>query len=297
MELLGAVSMGYRNRDNLLLGDEETADRELLEFKMRGGKSVVEVTSIGLGRDPQALRRAANASGLHVIAGSGWYREDFYPAGLAERSVESLADEIVRDLSVGMGDTGIRAGIIGALYIGSDSPSAAEVKVLQAAARASRRTGAAVSLSFPDRAGLSARKSAFAALQAAGVDPKRVVLGRSDLLVRDPGAIKGLLEMGTHVQFDGLGEYSPLLRRPVTDHHVAEAIVELVKAGIGDRLLLSQAVDSKIALRCFGGRGYAYVVELFVPHLRKLGLTGEQIAVMIEKNPQRLLTLAAPTGR
>jgi phosphotriesterase-related protein len=194
------------------------------------------------------MKRVANATGLHVIAGSGWYHQDLYPSDIAERSAESLTDEIVRDISSGIGDTGVR-------------------KVL-------------------------------ALIQAEGADPKRVVLGCSDTLVRDPGTLKGLLELGAYVQFDGLGEYSPLLRRPVTDHHVAQAIVELITAGFGDRLLLSQGVDSKIALRAFGGRGYTYVVEVFAPHLRELGVTQAQIDTMIEANPQRVLALApARIGR
>ena len=57
LRLLGAVSLGAENRDNWLLTDEKTAIGEINEYKWFGGCSIVDVTSNGLNRDPQALKR------------------------------------------------------------------------------------------------------------------------------------------------------------------------------------------------------------------------------------------------
>ena len=72
--------------------------------------------------------------------GCGWYRTAYYPpeARIDRRSVDDLADELVREASEGVGESGDPAGIIG--EIGTDKPwvSPAEERVHRAAARASR---------------------------------------------------------------------------------------------------------------------------------------------------------------
>jgi hypothetical protein len=59
MDLLGAVSMGSPNRDNWLLQDEKLSIEEVHRFQAAGGSSIVDVTSIGLKRDPEALLRVS----------------------------------------------------------------------------------------------------------------------------------------------------------------------------------------------------------------------------------------------
>ena len=147
IDMLGSVlNMGYRNKDNLILGDEQMAIEELRDYKMQGGNGVVDVTSIGLGRDPQGLRRVANATQIHIIMGSSWYTKDYHPKEMDERSLESLTQEIVRDVTVGVGDSWIRSGIIGAVGTVGNPLIPNEIKVIRASGRASRLTGAAVSL-------------------------------------------------------------------------------------------------------------------------------------------------------
>ena len=103
----------------------------------------MDVTPAGMARDPEWLRGLATASGLHIVMGAGWYRTAYYPveALIDRRSVDDLADEIVREATDGVGETGIKPGIIG--EIGTDKPwvSPSEERVHRAAARASRRTG------------------------------------------------------------------------------------------------------------------------------------------------------------
>ena len=113
LEILERVEMGFVNQDNLRLSDEQTAIAEVSEFKTHGGRTIVDVTSLGLERHPLALRRVANATGLHIVMGTSWYGKPWHPPDMDSRSVESLTDEIVRDVTVGAGDTGIRPGIIG----------------------------------------------------------------------------------------------------------------------------------------------------------------------------------------
>ncbi|MFO1466366.1 MAG: hypothetical protein U1F35_08000 [Steroidobacteraceae bacterium] len=85
---LAAVRSGVWNPDNDFLGDFATAVDEISQYKRGGGGTIVEVSGIRLGRDPWALYRASNASGLNIVMGAGWYQKRYHPANmdqLAER--------------------------------------------------------------------------------------------------------------------------------------------------------------------------------------------------------------------
>ena len=77
----------------------------------------------------------------------------------------------------------------------------------------------------------------------------------------------------------------------------AQAIVKLVQAGYGNQVLLSQDVCTKLQLKKYGGRGYSYVMEFFLPELKRLGLTDEQIHRLMVENPRRILAFIAPVQR
>ena len=128
-----------RSTDNLRLDDAAVISEELKAFQLLGGATVVELTSVDIGRDPTGLRGIAKATGLNVVMGCGYYIGRSHPVDLEQRSVEEIADELERDVVEGVGETGIRAGIIGEL--GVDSLNASEQKVLQAGAAAQQRTG------------------------------------------------------------------------------------------------------------------------------------------------------------
>src|SRR2546426_3746489 len=129
-----------------LSADETVVEPELLAFRDEGGSCLVDLTLPGVGRDPARLARLAERTELHIVMGCGWYRGAYYPpeALIERRSVDDLADELVRECSEGVATTGIRPGIIG--EIGTDKPwvSPAEERVHRAAARAARQTGLAI---------------------------------------------------------------------------------------------------------------------------------------------------------
>ncbi len=293
MGLLDRVLFGHPNRDNWLLADEETAVRELGHFTRQGGGTVVDVTSQGLGRDPLALRRVANATGLHVVMGSSWYRKSWHPPDMAQRSIESLTDEIVRDVRVGVGDTGVRAGIIGEVGTQGDPLTPDEIKVIRASGRASRLTGAAVTLHTTAR--LREQPTVLDLLAEEGADLTRVIVGHSNELAVDLPFMTELLDRGVYIQFDLLGR-NPTVRRRVSDTDVAHGIVDLVEKGYVDRILLSQDVCTKVQLKSYGGTGFSFIHEQFIPYLEALGVTTEQIGAILVSNPRRVLTLEAPRG-
>src|ERR1044072_2929476 len=126
-----------------LTRDEAVMLEELGRYRTAGGSGLVDLTLPGVGRAPGWLRTIAEASGLHVVSGTGWYRTAYYPAEarIERLTAGDLADVLVAEIADGVGDTGVRPGIIG--EIGTDKPwlTPAEERVHRAAARAANRTG------------------------------------------------------------------------------------------------------------------------------------------------------------
>ena len=268
---------------------QDTIVDELRDARRRGAATLVDVTSIGLGRDPRWLRSIASRTGMHVVMGSGWYRSSFYPpeARIDRRTVDDLADEIVAEFEHGVGDTGIRPGIIGEIGTDREWVGAAEERVHRAAARAAQRTGLAVTTHS-----LHARV-AFLQLrlfEEEGLDLGRVVIGHADALpdldyylaILDRGAMLGIDQLGADADPVGAA------REP----RLVEALVELLERGYASQLLLSQDVCHDRRLKANGGFGYTYLQQHFLPKLRTAAVGEGEIAEMTIDNPRRLLALA-----
>ena len=119
---------------DLTMDSIAAATRELGYFHLAGGRALVEMTPRDYGRDPLALRQIAAATGVHIICTTGWHKHKFCQPWVEERSIDDLADEMIRELTVGIDDTGVRAGVIkAASSLNTITP--AEEKVFRAAAR------------------------------------------------------------------------------------------------------------------------------------------------------------------
>ena len=170
--------VGYHwtsNKDNVELKDEEIAVSELKHFVAAGGKTIVDPTNIGLGRDPVGLARIARLTNTHVVMGAGYYIGSTHPDNMDALSQDDIAREIIRDIDVGVGDTGIKAGLIGEVgctYPWWDN----EKKSLRAGVDAQLETGAALMV-HPGR-------SPNSPVEIAEVSTRRVVtcLGLSSVI-------------------------------------------------------------------------------------------------------------------
>jgi predicted metal-dependent phosphotriesterase family hydrolase len=272
-----------------LTRDEPVILEELGRYRAAGGTALVDVTPAGMQRDPEWLRGLATASDLHIVMGAGWYRTAYYPAEarIERRSVDDLADELVREATVGVGETGIRPGIIG--EIGTDKPwiSPAEERVHRAAARASRRTGLAITThAVLSPVGLAQLRL----FEEEGADPSRVVIGHADSYPNLDHYLE-IIRRGATVEFDFLGmSFSAVERHG--EGRVVELVLELLSRGHADRVLLSQDVCHDSQLKRYEGNGYVYLQEVFLPRLRTAGVGDAEIDQLTIKNPRRILTIA-----
>jgi phosphotriesterase-related protein len=287
-------------RDNVVLSDEETAIRELAHFVREGGTTLVDCTVAGIGRDPIAMQRVARATGLHIVQGTGAHVEQTHPTWIDSASVDEVAARFTRDVTEGIDETGVRAGLIGEIGTsgvarGSRSKdgdfTAAEEKVLRGAARASLASGAAVAVHLDPRS-----QSALAVcdvLAEEGVPPDRTVMCHLDANP-DLDYHRAVAERGVYVEYDHFGReyYAAHFGRPYTsDSRRIELLAAMLDAGYERQLLLSQDVCAKIDLRSFGGVGYAHIVGELLPDFRRAGVTEAQLTTMLTDNPRRVLTL------
>lgn len=283
----------YALRDNLLLDDPDLMADELAAFKAAGGQTVVDCTSIGIRRDPLRLREISIRTGLHVVAGCGYYTRDTHPPHVAQATAETLAREMLVDLEEGIDGTGIRAGIIGEIGAG-DPVHPQERKCLEAAAMASALSGCAIQVhTYPW--GFSGLEAADC-LIGAGTEPSRIVVCHTDVVLNMP-YIRQLLERGVIVQFDNFGkEFQCEVAgkgfaggRFAGDDERVRALLALMEDGFADRLLMTTDICLKNLLRRFGGNGYAHILDRIVPRLRAGGVSPAMLEQLLIDNPRRML--------
>ncbi len=287
------------NIDNMIQTDEQLAVKELMHFRLAGGGTIVELSQKGLARDPLALARISRATGLNIVMGSGYYVASSHPADLKKKTEEEIAAEIVRDITSGVGDTGIKSGIIG--EIGCSLPLAdGERKVLRACAIAQRRTGAPINIhpSIDDGALLED----IAELKGAGADLTRVAISHIDGFGYNLKTRLKVLEEGCYVEYDGFGQalyhffYMGRIANAMSDIQKLTDIIELIDKGYLDQILLAQDFCFKCDLAAYGGYGYAHIIRNLLPFMRAKGITEEQIHTLLVENPRRLLEFTPAAG-
>ncbi|GGJ73441.1 hydrolase [Streptomyces camponoticapitis] len=242
---------------------------------------VVELTCRGMGRDPGALARISTASGVPVVAATGWYYEPFHPAELDGASVGELTATLVREIDDGFGDTGIRPGVLGEIGSHGDSPTEPETRALLASAQAAVATGLSVATHAQlGRGGLAQLEL----LTGAGLAPHRISLGHQDLLDA-PSVHRELAASGAYVAFDTVGKESYQ-----SDTVRLRLLLALLEAGHADRVLLSCDISRHAYLRSEGGQGYGHLFRSFLPRVRAAGVSEDLIDLMTRRNPLRFLT-------
>jgi len=281
----------YHSRPTLHQDDAGLAAREAQRFRDVGGSTVVDVTTIGLSPDPNALCDIARATGLNVIAGAGYYREKCLPADVLDKSVDEIADELERWVVEGMYGTEVRAGILGEL--GTMSPIRPfEERQLRAAARVQRMTGVAINVHPAIWAHEHLR--IIDILDDAGADLTRVAISHCDQLI-EPDWHRQIAERGVFLCFDTFGaefEYEGDGTREPTDTERIDCLVRLLDAGRGRQVLLSHDICTRLQLRHYGGKGYDHIPTTIDGRLRTAGASQADVDAMLIANPRRLLTIA-----
>jgi phosphotriesterase-related protein len=274
---------------DLALTDEAAMTRELRYFYTAGGRALVEMSTRDWGRQPGGLARVAAASGVHIVAATGWIRQADYTTWAHDRSAHDLADEMIGEVLEGMREadgtpTRIRAGVLKA---GSSKNRITddERRAFEAVCIAHRETGAAVSTHT--EAGTMGLEQ-VALLRVGGVPAEKILIGHCDRNL-DWAYHLALAQTGVTLGYDQIAKekYFPDAQR-------IAFIARLVAHGFGGQIALSGDLARASYFpehRRWGGPGYTYLLWRFVPWLMESGIAPEQIETMLVDTPRRLLAL------
>jgi phosphotriesterase-related protein len=287
------VAMGEDNHHYPWLFDwpatRENAVRELSEAKAGGVSTIIDLTTPDLGRDVEFVRDVAEASGMHVVVATGIWRD--VPRSFWERDIDRIADIFVRETEVGIGDTGIRAGVI---KVANDAGgvTAEGERVLRGAARACRRTGCPISTHqwAPEEVG----RRQVEIVRDEGAPMDRVCIGHS-ADTTDVDYLESLLREGVYLSMD---RYPGADGRP--DWRQRNATVKaLVDRGWAHKLMLghdhapgpvSVAMLRSGMKRPTEPTRYLFVTTTALPALRADGVPESAIDLMMRDVPRRFLT-------
>lgn len=288
------VSVHSGRPDNQVT-DIDLVIAELAAFRLAGGRSIIEVTPEGIGRDAGKLRTISEQSGVQIVSGIAFYDESTYPGWLRTARIEQIADYFVREIEEGT--DGVRAGLIGELMSHNEPVANAsgyrlhemEERVFIAAALAQKRTGVAISTHAAlGRAG----HAQLDVLERHCADLGRVVIGHCDAHWHDDIDLDldyylPILARGAYCQFDMIG-WTELS----ADTTRADRIAALMALGHAGKVTLSTDTCRLSQMHRNGGRGFDHVWTSFLPELRVRGVTEAQIDSMLVDAPRSILAAA-----
>lgn len=273
---------------------DDAVDR-LNELKAAGIDTIVDPTVLGLGRYIPRIVRIARRTTLNIVVATGLYTFDSLPTYFKMRPPrrgrpDPLVERFVRDIEHGIADTGVRAAI---LKCATDRPGLTRdvERTLRAVAQAHLATGRPITThtNAASHSGLLQQQ----VFREEGVDLSRVVIGHCGD-TDDLAYLRALLDAGSYLGMDrfGLDGFLPPQRR-------IEVVAELCAQGFADRLVLSHdagcfmdVIAGEVADERLGPHPnwhYRYISEAVLPRLRELGVSEDQIDLMLVHNPRRLL--------
>lgn len=266
----------FKNNIDCRLDQYDLICGEMKTLYGLGVRNIIEMTNRYMGRNPQFMLDIMRDSGMNVVACTGYYQHDFFPAHVATTSAETLAQEMIDEIEQGIDGTELKAGIIAEIGSSVDVITPDEAKVFAAAAIAHRETGRPISThtSFSTM-GLEQ----LTLLKSYGVDLSRVVVGHCDLKDNLDNILR-MIEQGAWVQFDTIGKnnYYP-------DEKRIAMLQEIARRGLLDHVMLSMDITRRSHLKANGGPGFDYLLTTFVPMLLEAGFTQADVDLMLRDNP------------
>lgn len=285
-------SAGIRHTYPELLGDPETNLREATEelsLAFAGGiRSIVDVTTLDLGRDARFLAEVSRASGVQIVCATGIWRD--IPRTIAWRTPDVIAGLFEREILEGIEDSGIKAGVI---KVANDAEGVTEAgeRILRGAARASLRTGVPISTHSyaPGRVG----EQQWRIFREENVPPEKVYIGHSNDTT-DFEYLTGLLREGLWLGWDrypggrvvgpGWEERTETLARLVQEGYAAQVML-----GHDWSVVSGTGAHPEGQRRAYNPDGYLFITNRVLPRLRELGVEDADLRRMLVENPARFL--------
>jgi phosphotriesterase-related protein len=258
------------------LEDLSLARAGLAAYKSAGGSALVDCQPDGAGRNAAVLAALSRNSGVAIVGCTGFHLRKYYPPDhwLFDASEAEAGDYFIRELQDGVSESPaggpIRAGFIKVAC--SADLAATPMRLLAAAAEASRQTGAAV-LAHTDQ-GASA-EAILRVLADLGVEPKRLILCHMDKRP-DAGLHQALAQAGALLEYDTFfrPKYDP-------DRNVWPLVERMLADGYSRSVAFGTDLADPGNWRDPGPAG---LPVMLIPRLAALGCAPDVIAALTGKN-------------
>ncbi|WP_121605006.1 phosphotriesterase [Virgibacillus sp. Bac332] len=259
-----------------ILDDEQGMMEELAYFYQAGGRSLIELTNDGMGRDVKRLVRLSEESGVHIVTCTGFYKDPFIPEFAQGWDREQFATHFIKESKEGIEDTGVLPGIIGEVGTSVNEIKPVEKELIIGAGMAGLETGLPISTHTSLGTLGSKQVDMFFAL---GLPKEQIIIGHQDLNPNKEEVLD-VLQSGVYIGFDTIGKKN---YRP--DEERLDFLLDFIERGFHKQIVLSADLTRKSHWHKFGGPGYDLVLNDFIPALKKRGVTETVITDLLVKNP------------
>ncbi|MBB4932827.1 phosphotriesterase-related protein [Lipingzhangella halophila] len=264
---------------------------KLRQFREYGGGTFVDVTGICNGRDVDYYKSLSAKTGVHIVACTGFVGGDTALPFFARASVDYLTRHFVHEITVGIGDTGSRAGVIKVGVSRGGRMTELDQRIYRAAARAAATTGVPILTHLAIDA-----EPAVAIFAEEGLPLDRVLFGHADDGLNSPRTPhEWIFEQGGRIGFDTFGyeteiEDLPFWARPRQER--LDHFLRLLNNGHLDQLLVSADANcSPLGWPGVKGHTVNYIFEDLVPDLRDAGVAEATVTKLLIDNPADFLTI------
>jgi phosphotriesterase-related protein len=272
----------------------EALAAKLHEFRNHGGRTIVDSTGMFHGRDLKLYEALSRSTGVHIIASTGLGPEEELGGYFltpqtnpptpwpAEKFADLFGKEVTEGMVVPRVERRAAAGIV-ATVADRAGMTPTEESLFRGSARAAKDNGVPVSIRF----GADVLHDLDIVLDEQ-IAADRVLVGGLDRTDAKGSAVE-VADRGAFVGIDhvGLNDHADYL----TDQERADLVLELVKAGHADKIILSgNSIGVAKGLPEYN-LPYSHVLTTFVPFLKAQGLSEEDARRILEDNPRTLLTV------
>jgi phosphotriesterase-related protein len=268
---------------------EETVPK-LRTFHEHGGGTFVDATGICNGRDVDYYKSLSAKTGVHIVACTGFVGGDTALPHFARASVDYLASQFVHEITVGIGNTGSRAGVIKVGVSRGGRMTDLDKRIYRAAARAALATGVPILTHLAIDA-----ENAIAIFAEEGLPLDRVLFGHADDGVNaEKTRDTWIAEQGGRVGFDTFGyetelEDPPFWARPRKER--LDHFMRFIDNHLDKALASADANCSPLGWPGVKGHTVNYIFEDLIPDLRAAGVDEATITTLFVDNPAEFLTI------
>jgi len=290
--------------DNGNNGDIAEREVELNAYRDAGGMTVIDVTPEGLGRNNHVhkLPQVSKATRVNIVAATGHYVAASLPPRIKNQTAEQVAQDLIKEITEGILDTGFKAGVIKTAITPNEFTSA-DKKVMEAAIIAQKETGVPMTTHmWGDHPGKWPGFKIIEMLQKKDIDLGKFYISHiewTESQEENWGAAVRAAKAGAYLSIDNFGKEFPYgsmdntfsdygyIGAP-TDLDRLRLIKKLIDEGYEDKIVVGHDSAYKVQKLAYGGPGLCHILNNIPMLFDHFGISQKYFQKIVVDNPRRL---------